>query len=119
MAVKAFFQDNQVSVPLGCRIMAYIRNCLFEPVLARTSADTIKSLKALPKELRAELEIEVYRRILLVHPLFYALHFVEEQVVRDIASSGLHERPLPKSTQLFSKSRHGKHLWFIIFGDMC
>merc|ERR1740122_846103 len=85
--VKAFFVNNSVSVPLGCRIMNHLRATKTKSALYLTSADTIKALRCLPTDMRKELEFEVYQRILLTHPVFEAIQFVEFAALREIATS--------------------------------
>lgn len=116
--VKTFFQNNSISVRLGCRIMSFLRASRAQPLLLRTSADTVKALRALPDDLRQELDIEVYQRILLAHPLFGAVQAFEMDALCQIVSSGLKEKPLLEDEVLFRKFGPAEYMWFIVFGQM-
>jgi len=113
--VRSFIVENQLSLELGNRVHAFIRQH-HRMVKMRVHEDHISAFKFMPEGLRIQMHCEMFCNVLLCHPLFRRIHGFDEGGLVQICHCTLSEKSLLGGEELFSLGQRASKMYFVRSG---
>merc|ERR1719253_1764368 len=115
--IRRYIHDNQLSLELGNRIMAFARHHRGQ-AKARVHEVHIDLFAVLPQSLKQLLHFEVYVPIMCMHPFFFQVLESKERFVHHVCHHAFHEGSCVYSDELFHAGAKAAHMYFIRSGAL-
>jgi len=99
--LRRYFREQKISAQLTHRVLRYTET-MIKPKYQKVDVDQVKILALLPQMLTKEVNLEIYQKHLVVHPLFEALSDINITLMQKLCSCALKDAVLEKGEMMFS-----------------
>lgn len=115
--LRRFFREQKISRELNGRVLRYAESIL-KPKYQHVNLKDVTMLKALPTSLSKDVNVEIYKDHILVHPLFAVLGSNNTAFMQELCCKSLKEVMLDKAENLFSAGQVCKCMYFVSEGRL-
>jgi len=113
--LRRYFREQKISAQLTHRVLRYTET-MIKPKYQKVDVDQVKILALLPQMLTKEVNLEIYQKHLVVHPLFEALSDINITLMQKLCSCALKDAVLEKGEMMFSPGQVCNSMSFVCQG---
>ncbi|CAL1154839.1 unnamed protein product [Cladocopium goreaui] len=115
--LRRYFREQKISAQLTHRVLRYTES-MIKPKYQKVNVDQVKILAMLPQMLTKEVNLEIYQKHLVVHPLFDALSDINITMMQKLCSCALKDAVLEKGEMMFSPGQVCNSMSFVCQGTL-
>jgi len=113
--LRRYFREQKISAQLTSRVLRYTES-IVKPKYQKVDVGQVKIMAMLPQILTKEVNLEIYEKHLVVHPLFQSLGEVNVSFMQKICSNALKESALDKGEMVFGPGQVCSAMYFVTLG---
>ncbi|CAE7678342.1 KCNH6, partial [Symbiodinium pilosum] len=113
--LRRYFREQKISAQLTHRVLRYTES-IVKPKYQKVDVGQVKIMAMLPQMLTKEVNLEIYEKHLVVHPLFQALSDLNISLMQKICSNALKESVLDKGEMIFGPGQVCTAMYFVTLG---
>ncbi|CAK9031791.1 unnamed protein product [Durusdinium trenchii] len=115
--LRRYFREQGISATLTHRVLRYTET-MIKPKYQKVDVEKVHIMTMLPQMLTKEVNLEIYQKHLVVHPLFDALRDVNITFMQKLCSCALKESVLEKGEMMFSPGQVCNSMFFVSHGTL-
>ncbi|CAE7251880.1 HCN3 [Symbiodinium natans] len=113
--LRRYFREQKISAQLTSRVLRYTES-IVKPKYQKVDVGQVKIMAMLPQMLTKEVNLEIYEKHLVIHPLFQSLSDNSVGLMQKICSNALKESVLDKGEMIFGPGQVCSAMYFVTVG---